>query len=83
MDLTKQSLQKVYSVATSESIPVSIGDLNGYKYNLTFPEYSYNQTQIVFLKDSKGFTIAYNLGETEQSKHIDDINLMINSLKIR
>jgi hypothetical protein len=83
MDLTKQSIQKMYSAVLSESIPISIGEVNGYKYNITVPENSYNQTQILFVKDSKGFVIAFNLGETEQSKNIEDINLIVNSFKIR
>ncbi|HSF51411.1 MAG TPA: hypothetical protein VLA74_11675 [Nitrososphaeraceae archaeon] len=86
MELNIQSLKMDLgdiSLSLSKSIPVSIGNLNGLKYNLTFPDNSFTQTQIAFVKDSKAFIIFYNLGETEQSKHIDDINLIINSFKIR
>jgi hypothetical protein len=89
MKLSMQTLQKMEmemgmgDISFSKSIPVSIGNLNGLKYNITFSENSLTQTQIVFIKDSKAFVIGYNLGETEQSKNIDDINLMINSFKMR
>ena len=85
MELSRQTFTKMGmgDVITSETIPISIGNLNGHKYDLTFPETSITQTQMGFVKDSKGFLIFYNLGETEQSKNIEDINLMINSFKIK
>jgi hypothetical protein len=71
------------TTSLSTQIPVSIDNLNGYKYNITQSYDPFTQTQIVFIKELKGFTIMYNLGETEQSKNIEDINLIVNSFKIR
>jgi tetratricopeptide (TPR) repeat protein len=73
--------------SVSESIPVSIGSLDGLKYNVTVsddtsPDGVYVSTQLVFVKNSKAFVITYNLGETERAKDLRDIESMIDSFEI-
>ena len=64
----------------SKNNPVSIGNIEGYKYNYT--NECLSKTQIAFAKDTRGFVISYYLGDTDQSKDNDVINIMVNSLKI-
>jgi len=73
-------------VSMSDPVPVSIGSLDGYKYNITksdetFPNGVFVQTQVVFIKDSKLFIIAYSLAEKDTTK-VSDIDSMLNSFQI-
>jgi hypothetical protein len=80
LEANKKQLSSSQAVSMSKSIPISIGNLNGFKYNITSPT-GLTQTQMYFVKGLKGFVIAHNLGKTAQSKDLADINSMFNSLK--
>jgi hypothetical protein len=74
-------------ISMSTIIPVSIGSLTGYQYNVTIPEETftdgfYTQTQILFVNDSKAFIMKYNLGETDKSKDLADIKSILDSFNI-
>jgi hypothetical protein len=74
-------------ISMSTIIPVSIGTLTGYQYNVTIPEETftdgfYTQTQILFVNDSKAFIMTYNLGETDKSKDLADIKSILDSFNI-
>ncbi len=81
-DLEKSSSEE--EVSMSKNIPISVGSLEGYKYNVTIPvpDGIFEQTQIVFTKGSKVFIIAYNLGQTDVAKDLGDIQQMIDSFEI-
>lgn len=81
-DLEESSSEE--EVSMSKYIPISVGSLKGYKYNITIPVSNgvFEQTQVVFTKGSKVFIIAYNLGETDIAKYVDDIQQMIDSFEI-
>ncbi len=64
----------------SNAIPISISNLTGVKYNVTLPNGPL-QTQMLFVKDSKGILIGYIMGIKDHLKYVADINSMINSLK--
>jgi len=89
VEAAKKDLKKTLSeekVSMSDSIPVSIGSLDGYKYNITksdetFPNGVFVQTQVVFIKNSKLFIIAYSLAETDTAK-VSDIESMLDSFQI-
>ena len=66
----------------SDAIPISIGNLNGFKYNVTSP-IDVNQTHMLFIRGSNGFVIGYYSGKTEQAKDLTDIKSMINSIKFQ
>lgn len=81
----KNLLDEKTSISTA--IPISIGSLSGYQYNVTTPDETftdgfYVQTQILFVNGSKAFIITYNLGEIDKSKDLADIKSILDSFKI-
>ncbi len=68
------------SLNVSKPAPITINNSTGVKYNVTSSNGPL-QTQMLFVKDSKGILIGYITGPKDQSKYIADINSMIHSLK--
>ncbi len=83
MEMNKQFLTSNPSIQFSNATSIHIGNMNGYKYNVSFYNGIYKQTQIVFTKDSNGYVIPYSTGYTDQSKNMEDINSMVHSFSIR
>ncbi len=83
MEMNKQFLTSNPSIQFSNATSIHIGNLNDYKYNVSFYNGVYKQTQIVFTKDSNGYVIPYSIGYTNQLKNMEDINSMIHSFSIR
>lgn len=86
VDIIEKSLQEEKDTSMSKPIPISIGSLDGYKYNVTIPDETlpdgeFVSTQIVFVKNSKAFAVTYLLG-AEMAKHLEDIESMIDSFEI-
>lgn len=86
VDIVEKSLQVEKDTSMSKPIPISIGSLDGYKYNVTtadetLPDGEFVSTQIVFVKNSKAFAITYLLG-AEMVKHLEDIESMIESFEV-
>lgn len=81
-ELTRNSLVADPTIKLSNSLPISLGNMSGLKYNVSSTSDPYSQTQILFVDDSNAFVVGYTVGETEQSKNIMDINSMIGSLRI-
>lgn len=84
---SKKALLENEDTSVSDSIPISIGNLDGYKYNATLSDDTIStgdfvQTHIVFVKNSKGFLIAYNPGATDIAQDIEDIESMIESFEM-
>lgn len=80
-EATKNQL-RLSSVPVSNSIPTSIDNLSGVKYNITLPN-GLTQTQMLFVKGSNGIVIAYIPGTKDKSKNLVDINSIINSLNLK
>lgn len=83
---SKRTLLLDPSTEVSDAVPVSINGLNGLKYNATYNvDPSVTQQQILFIKDSKAYIIASQLGSqlesADQIKESKDLNSMINSFK--
>ena len=78
---TKNQLMS-QGVPINKSVPVTISNLNGIKYNLTLPNGAY-QTQILFVKDSNGIVVAYIPGIKDHSKNVGDINSILGSLTFK
>ena len=80
------------AVATDPSIqiddstvtPVSVGGLDGLKYDLTVDDgvSKVNQTQILLVKDSTGYVIGYGLGTSNPETELAGINSIIDSIKV-
>ncbi len=83
MEMNKQFLTSNPSIQFINDTSIHICNLNGYKYNVSFYNGVYKQTQIVFTKDSNGYVIPYSIGYTNQLKNMEDINSMIHSFSIR
>ena len=81
-ELTRNSLVADPTIKLSNSLPISLGNMSGLKYNVSSTSDPYSQTQILFVDDSNAFVVGYTVGETEQSKNIMDIDSMIGSLRI-
>ena len=86
LEISKKNLLNE-KISISTTIPVSIGFLTGYQYNVTIPDETftngfYVQTQILFVNGSKAFIMTYNLGEINKSKDFADIKSILDSFKI-
>ena len=73
---------KLLSMSVSKDTPISIGNLNGVKYNIILPN-GISETQMLFTKGSNGIIITYIKGITGQSKSFANINSIINSLTFK
>lgn len=69
------------TASVGEPIPISIGSWNGLKFNASNPDFDLTQTQMVFVKDSKGYIVAFQTIPTGQIKESQDLTSIINSLK--
>ncbi len=81
-ELTRNSLLTDPTIKLSNNLPISLSNMSGLKYNVTFISDPYLQTQILFVNDSNAFVIGYTVGETEKSQNIVGINSMVDSLTI-
>lgn len=83
VDIAKKNLLEEKDISVSKSIPISIGSLDGYKYNVTTSDgdLDFVQMQIVFVKNSKAFVITYNLGG-DVTENLKDIEFMIDSFEV-
>lgn len=86
VNIIKRSLREQKDTSIGKPIPISIGSLDGYKYNVTasdktLPDGEFISTQIVFVKNSKAFAITYFLG-AEVVKDLEDIESMIESFEV-
>jgi tetratricopeptide (TPR) repeat protein len=86
VNIIEKSFQEEKDTSMSKPVPISIGSLDGYKYNVTtadetLPDVEFVTTQVVFVKNSKAFAITYLLG-AEMAKHLEDIESMLDSFEI-
>ena len=81
-DLTRNSLLTDPTIKLSNTLPISLSNMSGLKYNVTSTSDPYLQTQILFVDDSNAYVVGYTVGETEKSQNIKDINSMVESLRI-
>ena len=77
LESNKMSMQDTEEM--KDITPVSLDGLKGYRFNTVSSDGSL-VTQMIFVKDSKGFVITYTLGTQDQMKDQNDINSIINSL---
>ena len=81
-DLTRNSLLTDPTIKLSNTLPISLSNMSGFKYNVNYKSDPYLQTQILFVDDSNAYVVGYTVGETEKSQNIKDINSMVESLRI-
>ena len=68
--------------SVSDAIPVSIGSLDGYEFNVTATDDTHpSLTQVILAKDLEAFIITYGISETDKEEN-RDIEAMIDSFKV-
>lgn len=81
-ELTKKNIILDPMTKVSDPVAISVGDWNGLKYNVTNSnDPSLVQTQMLFVKDSKGYVVVSQSGFTDKIKESQDLTSIINSLK--
>lgn len=82
-EITKKNILLEPTAQVGKPIPISISDVKALKFNVTHTDDpNYPQTDILFVKDSKGYDIISQLGPNEKLKESKDLEYMANSLKI-
>ena len=81
-ELTKENILLDPTYYVSDPMPVTVGEMNGLKYNVTSNTGSgITQTQMMFVSNSKGYIFASQVGNTDQTKESQDLNSIIATLK--
>lgn len=81
LEMVKKSVTEDGS-SVSDAIPVSIGSLDGYEFNVTLTgDTQPSLTQVILAKDLEAFVITYDISETDKEEN-RDIEAMIDSFKV-
>lgn len=81
-ELTKKNIILDPMTKVSEPVAISVGGWNGLKYNVTNNNNpSFVQTQMLFVKDSKGYVVVSQSGFTDKNKESQDLQFITNSLR--